>query len=163
MKNFDPIEFQKVFTRAEAFYKSLVKIYCPALGQDVHFTSDGFHHLQFDGTRSERNKSTQRSKMLCLEEAVGIIRKTTTIQEFRQSMQAAGKADRSGFRQTKKVEYYALIAVTNANKHRRINVVIRKVGEGNYHFWSVSPAWKEQKIDGQQTVRRIDGGWMMDA
>jgi len=57
MDAFDHHEFAKIKTKAETFYKSIIKTRCPALGMDVHFSSDGFHHLQYDGTRTERTKA----------------------------------------------------------------------------------------------------------
>ena len=163
MEVFDQQEFAKIKARAETFYKSVVKVRCPALGTDVHFSSDGFHHLQYDGTRTPRTKLARRSKLLCIQEAVDIIKKTTTMQEYRSAIQPVGKADSSGFRQTKHVAYWAFHAITDLTKPRRVNVVVRRIGDGNYHFWSVAPSWKEVKINGSQTVRKIGGGWMMDA
>ncbi len=163
MSNSDLFEFKKIFAKAEKFYKSVIKVHCPALNQMVHFSSDGFHHLQFDGTRTERTKVVQKNKLLCLEDAVLIIKKTTTIQEHRESVQTVGKPDVSGHRQEKSVRYYAFAAIINLDKKRRINVVVRRVGDGNFHFWSVSPAWKELKTNSQKTVKRIGGGWLLDS
>jgi len=163
MSEFDHAEFSKIKIRAETFYHSIIKVRCPALIADVHFSSDGFHHLQYDGTRAERTKLVQKNKMLCLQEAVDIIRKTTTIQEYRTSLQPIGKANKNGLRPTKLVAYYAFHAITDFTKLRRINIVIRRIGEGNYHFWSVMPSWREDKINELQTVRKIGGGWMLDS
>lgn len=155
-------EFAHVKAKAEAFYTSVMKVRCPAILDDIHFSTDGFHHLRFNGSRAERDKKVQKTKMLCLEEAVDILKRTTTIQEYRKLTQPVGKTDSKGFRKTKCVHYYAFHAITNFDKSRRINVVIRKVGEGNYHFWSVMPSWKEEKINNSQTTRFIGGGWMID-
>ncbi|MFA4954341.1 MAG: hypothetical protein WC641_03450 [Patescibacteria group bacterium] len=163
MDVFNHYEFAKIKAKAESLYKSVVKVHCPALGMDVHFSSDGFHHLQYDGTRAERTKLVQRNKILCLQEAVDIIKKTTTIQEYRSAIQPFGKADKNGFRQTKHVKYYAFHAITDLTKPRRVNVVVRRIGDGNHHFWSVMPSWKEDKINDSQTVRKIGGGWMLDS
>lgn len=163
MEPFNREAFLNIKLRAESFYKSINSIKCPALNTVVHFTSDGFHHLQFDGTRTERSKIVQKNKMLHLEDAVEIIKKTTTIQEYRTALQPVGKADKQGFRQTKPVAYFAFQAITDLEKCRRINVVVRRVGEGNYHFWSVMPSWKEEQITSSQSIRRIGGNWMTDS
>jgi hypothetical protein len=162
MKTTDANEFSKIKAKAAKFYDSVVRVYCPALKADVNFSSDGFHHLRYDGTRAERSKTIQKNKLLCIEEAVKIITKTTTIQEYRVSTQPMGKPDKSGFRKTKKIEYYAFYAITDLNKLRRINVIVRRIGEGNYHFWSVMPSWKESPINETQTLRSIGGNWMVD-
>ncbi|MFH1973725.1 MAG: hypothetical protein ABIK13_03955 [Patescibacteria group bacterium] len=163
MDVFNPHEFARVKAKAEALYKTIVKAFCPALKSDVHFSSDGFHHLRFNGARAERTKAVQQAKMLCLQEALDVIRKTTTIQEYRVSLHPVGHGDKNGFRQTKRIEYFAFHAITDLVKSRRINVVVRRIGEGNFHFWSVMPSWKEERINDSQIVRKIGGGWMLDA
>ena len=162
MDGFDHQEFFKIRDKADAFYKNLGKIRCRALEADVHFTSDGFHHLRFDGTRAERAKNVQRTKLLCLEEAADVVRRSSTIQEYRCALQPIGKPDLQGLRVTKKVEYFGLTAITDIVKLRRVNVVIRRVGDGNYHFWSVMPQWKETKVNGGPAVRSIGGRWLFD-
>lgn len=39
----------------------------------------------------------------------------------------------------KKIRYWAFEAVVD---RRRIKVIVRQVGRGNKHFWSVIPAWR---------------------
>lgn len=155
-------EFRKIRDSAEIFYKSIGSIKLPALNVDVFFTSDGFHHLQFDGTRAERTKHVQKNKMLCLSEAVMVIKKSATIQEYRVHLQPVGKRDKRGFRPAKRVEYYALHAITDFNKLRRIIVVLRRVGGGNLHFWSVMPSWKEEEITDTQKTRKVGGDYLLD-
>lgn len=162
MTKADLQNFAKAKKEAEALYFSVEKLRCPALQEDIYFSSDGFHHLQFDGTRSERTKTVQKNKMLCLKEAIDILRKTTTIQEYRTSIQPVGKSDSKGYRQTKEVYYYAFHAITDFRRIRRINIVVKKIGNGHYHFWSVMPSWKEEKVNDTQVVRRIGGGWIVD-
>lgn len=162
MENFSLEEFVKIKEQSEKIYKEVGVLSCPALSADVHFTSEGFHHLQFDGSRSERPKQNQKTKMLCLRDAIKILKKTTTMQEYRSVMQPTGKPDRGGFRATKQVEYFAFEAVTDTEKARRIKVIVRRVGDGYYHFWSVMPTWFEDKKTGQPTIRTIGGSWMID-
>lgn len=156
-------EFTKIKSKADIFYKSVGCVRCPALDANVHFTSDGFHHLQFDGTRAERTKIVQKNKMLCLHEAVEVIKKSNTVQEYRTAVQPIGKPDKSGFRSTKNVVYYAFHAITDFSKLRRVNVVVRRVGDGNFHFWSVMPSWKEEEITDTQKMRKVGGDWLLDA
>lgn len=156
-------EFAKIKSKAEIFYKSIGCVRCPALKADVYFTSDGFHHLQFDGTRAERTKIVQRNKMLCLREAVDVIKKSATVQEYRTAIQPIGKRDKHGFRATKSVVYYAFHAITDFTKLRRVNVVVRRVGDGNFHFWSVMPFWKEEENTDTQKMRKVGGDWLLDA
>lgn len=129
-------------TEAESFYRSIVKIKCPALKADVHFTSDGFHHLRYDNTRAERSKNEQKNKLMYLTEAATIISTTTTLQEYRAALQAVGKPANDGFRKMARAEYYAFSAIINIQHGIRIRVVIRKLGDGPFHFWSLMPSWR---------------------
>jgi hypothetical protein len=129
-------------TEAETFYRSTVKIKCPALKADVHFTSDGFHHLRYDNTRAERSKSEQINKLMYLPEAVNIVNTTTTVQEYRAALQAVGKPANDGFRKMVRAEYYAFSAIINIQRGIRIRVVIRRLGDGLFHFWSLMPSWR---------------------
>lgn len=79
-------------------------VFSPALKAEVYFNSDGFHHLRYDGHRSERSKKVQQNKFRFLPQAVEIIKKSTTIQEYRTGLCPVGKANSSGFRKTAKVE-----------------------------------------------------------
>jgi hypothetical protein len=124
-------------------YKKIGRIYCPALKSDVTFNSDGFHHLRYDNNRSERSKNAQRNKFIYLSDAVEILKKATTIQEYRRSFCAVGDKDKNGLRATKIIEWFGFFAIISFTKRIRINAVVRRIGENNgqYHFWSVMPYW----------------------
>lgn len=135
-------KFDELKKQAELKYQKVGTAYCPALKVEVVFNSDGFHHLRYDNHRSERDKKVQRNKFMFLDEAIEIIKTSTTIQEYRSGICPVGKADRSGFRKTKIVEWFGFFAITNFDRQIRVKTVIRRVGEGQYHFWSVMPFWK---------------------
>lgn len=124
---------------------------------EVHFNSDGFHHLRYDGHRSERNKKVQKNKFRFFPQAVEIIEKSTTVQEYRQGLCPVGKSNSSGFRKTAVVEWFGFFAITDFNNSIRIMVVVRKVGEnGQYHFWSVMPYWSlsnKNHVIGSNTIK----------
>lgn len=61
-------------------YKSWKKIYCPALKNNVHFTSKGWQHIQQEKWRTKSEKET-RLKLLPV--AKNILGETTTIQNKR--------------------------------------------------------------------------------
>lgn len=144
MKNqIDLVKFKKLKEEVRRAYEKIGFIYCPALKANIVFNSDGFHHLRYDCNRSERNKKIQQNKIIYFNDAVEILKKATTIQEYRRSVCPVGKIDRSGFRKTKTVEWFGLFAIVNFDKCIRLNVVIRRLGENDekYHFWSVMPYW----------------------
>jgi hypothetical protein len=136
--NFDLEKFKNLLERARTFYQELSEIFCPALSAKISFNSDGFHHLRFDGTRAERSKQEQSNKLRCLKTAVEILKITTTIQEYRKTVQPFGKTGRDGFKKTSEVEYWGFIAII---RDIRMKVIVRKIGNGSPHFWSVMPFW----------------------
>lgn len=128
---------------AEEIYKKIGYIYSPALKANIIFGSDGFHHPRYDNNRSERSKQAQQNKFLYFNKAVEILKRSTTIQEYRRSIRAIGSRDRSGFRKTKIIEWFGFFAIVNFSKCIRINAIVRRIGEdsGQFHFWSVMPYW----------------------
>ncbi len=143
INEFDFEEFKRLKEETKAEYEKIGKVYCPALKTDIVFNSDGFHHLRYDNSRSERSKKAQQTKFRFLKNAVEILKKSTTIKEYRRSICAVGDPDKRGFRKTKVIEWFGFFAIISFSKRIRINVVIRRIGEeeGKYHFWSVMPYW----------------------
>ena len=134
------------------FYKELKPVRCPALeNQQVHFTSDGFHHLIYDSNRSKRKKKEQYLKLCFLKYAPGVIELSSTVQELRDITEVTGKPDKNGLRRTVKVRYWGFVCVTGPKC--RVRVILRRVGEnGQIHFWSVMPDWKTSRV-GNQIIR----------
>ena len=143
MGNFNPQEFAKIKAEAEKFYDSIKTVYCPALQSEVYFSSEGFSHFQYDGKRNKRAESVQWLRMKCLEEAVRIIKQTTTVQEYRVAYQPIGDTYAPGKRLTKQVIYYGFEAMTDFVQPHRLHIVVRQIENGNFHFWSVRPAMKK--------------------
>ena len=149
MKVGDP--FKQLLQEARDYYSSVGKIYCSALKGDVVFNSDGFHHLRYNSSRSERSKPEQRNKLAYLKEAVEVLKRSSTIQDYRECYRPLGTADKSGYRKMTKVEFFGFWAVLgDVKKKLRIRVVVRRVGGTQYHFWSDWPYWKGREINGQR-------------
>lgn len=159
MKNnkLDLNKFKELKYKTKIEYNSIGSIYCPALRAKIYFNSDGFHHLCYDNNRSERSKNIQYSKFIYFKKAVEILKKSTTIQEYRRSIQPTGKPDKSGLRNTKMVEWFSFFVIISFSNCIRIKIVVRRIGEnfGNYHFWSVMPYWtlsNNTKIIGSRDI-----------
>ena len=123
--------------RARAIYVAQKSIHNPYLKSDVIFNSDGFHHLQFSARR-ERDKKEQLLKFSLFPLAIGVIRNSGTLQEYRKGLIVAGKQAKDGFTKMKHVEYWGFVAIVGENQIK-IRVILRKVGDGNVTFWSVMP------------------------
>ncbi len=123
--------------KAKSLFDAQKSIYNPYFKCEIILNSDGFHHLQFSDRR-ERNKKEQLLKFNLLPLALKVVRNSGTIQEHRKGVITIGQAGKDGFRQTKNVEYWAFVAIMG-DFEIKIRVIIRRVGDGNFIFWSVMP------------------------
>lgn len=127
--------------KALEIYTKQRAIRSPYFNSDVVLNSDGFHHLQFSA-RSERPKEEQLLKFALLPLGLNIIKKATTLQEYRKLLLPVGKkSKRDGLRPTKMVEWWGFVAIF-VEQDIKVRVVLRRIGDGNIIFWSVMPHTK---------------------
>jgi len=125
--------------KAETLYKDVKSILCPYFKKNVTFNSDGFHHLRYNGSGSEREKTSQLNKFALLPKAIEIIGKSGTLQQYRKQWGAVGRKKNSdGSRLMKEMEYFAFEGILgNGQNMVRVKAIVRCVGAGEPHFWSV--------------------------
>ncbi len=70
--------------------------------------------------------------------ALDIIKKLGTLQEYRKEPVRVGCPSKDGFFATKIAEYFGFIAIVGEKKIK-IRVIVRRIGDGNFTFWSVMP------------------------
>lgn len=143
MKKIDLAKFKRLKNKTKDYYKSIDRVYCEALRADIVFNSDGLVHLKYYANRKERDKRVQKNKFMCLSDGVEILKKTTTIQEYRRSICPVGKKNKSGFRKTSVVEWFGFFSIISFSRSVRVKVVVKRIGggDGQYNFWSVMPFW----------------------
>lgn len=136
----DVSNYDKIRSDAQNYYNGIGKRHSPAFKDNVFFPAEGFNHIIYKGSRSEREKTSQILRFKLLPLAVKLIEISTTYQEFEETIKEFEvKEYKRKIHKTKQVKYWGLIAIING---RKIKVIIRKIGEnGNLHFWSVVPAW----------------------
>lgn len=125
--------------KAETLYKDVKFVLCPYFKKNVTFNSDGFHHLRYNGSGSEREKVSQMNKFALLPKAIEIIIKSGTLQQYRKQWGAVGRKKNSdGSRPMKEMEYFAFEEILGTGTNMlRVKAIIRCVGNGEPHFWSV--------------------------
>jgi hypothetical protein len=136
----DISNYEKIKEDSKRFYDQIGKVICPAFGQEVIFTSEGFNHLVYKNDRRERDKNVQIMKFKLLPLAQKLVNLTTTYQEYEESLQEFRiKKFKKVVQETKVIKYWGIIAIL---ENRKFKVVIRKIGDnGQFSFWSVIPAW----------------------
>ncbi|MBX9803403.1 MAG: hypothetical protein K2Y04_11640 [Caulobacteraceae bacterium] len=128
---------------AQEIYARTKPVHSPAIGELVTFTAEGFNHVLFKGRRSERERSSQIMRFKLLPWAIRLIKHANTFQEFEETNREYEVKVRKRRRlKTKLVRYWGIIAIF---QERKIKVILRKIGNGQLHFWSIVPAWTTNK------------------
>ncbi|MCX6736213.1 MAG: hypothetical protein NTZ13_03970 [Candidatus Parcubacteria bacterium] len=140
----DVSNYEKLKEDAQRYYFTIGGVNSPALGQNVHFSSEGFNHIIFKRARSEREQSSQMLRFKLLPLAVKLLNLSTTYQEFEETIKEFEvKTYKKRVKKSKPVSYWGIIAIVDG---RKIKVIVRKIGDnGVFHFWSIVPAWVTNK------------------
>jgi len=135
--------------KAEATYAAVGHIVSPALGgMKVHFTSDGFHHLLNTKNRYPRPQEEWVTKLKFLPHAIELLTIATTYQEYdvRRENVRVKKKKKKVMCMTE-IHYWGIIGIVQKKK---VRVVVRKVGNGQYQFCSVMPCWNISRHNGHK-------------
>lgn len=136
-------DYERQKATAQDIYAGAKPVLSPALGERVSFTAEGFNHIVFKGSRSERERSSQFMRFKLLPRAIRLIGHANTFQEFEEkSREYEVKVREKRRLKTKLVSYWGIIAIF---EKRKIKVILRKIGNGKLHFWSIVPAWTTNK------------------
>jgi len=114
-------------------YFKIKMVTCPAFKKElINFNAKGFNHLFYKGDRSDRDFKDIKTRTRLLSRAVKVLKFATFFQE--ESSYWGNYRSKE-----KEFKFWAFEAVV---EERRIKVIVRQVGKGNKHFWSVIPAWR---------------------
>ncbi len=155
-----PKDYQVARKEAEELYATFGKVHCPALGNEpVHFTSEGFNHLVYKTAQKPRDEKVQIMKFELLGRTKFIIEASTTFQEYEESFEYMAR-DKHGqmVKENFLVRCWGFVAVI---KNFRVKVVVRQVGNGNKHFYSVIPAWVTRQYCGITLIKASAKGGLL--
>ena len=130
------VAYNRIRESARRIYTAASMIHSPYFGGDVVLGPEGFQHLQHSeqGTRS-RKEQIQRFILLPL--GLKVLRTATTVQEYRRALMPLGpSAKRAGSPHTIAAQWWGFVAAFVA-RGVIVRVVVRKVGSGKIHFWSL--------------------------
>ena len=86
-----------------------------------------------------REVSVNGLRRCCVLSCSPAIELSTTHQEYEKVFRKSEiKSHKKKVRKTKIVRYWGVIAIIDG---RKIKVILRKIGDGQLHFWSIVPAW----------------------
>ena len=80
---------------------------------------------------------------------------TTTIQEIDGKLQdVTVKRNKRRITESKLVKYWAFIAILEKKK---VKIIIRQIGEGKIHFWSLIPFWTTTEYENHKFMNYTKG------
>ena len=138
-------KFKLVRKEAEEFYKSIGKIRCPYLNEEVYFGRDGFEHLLFKSWNKTRSRSEQYTRLRLIKVVPEILKKSHTLQEYdERNLMVRQKINSRWIKRMKRVKYYVFIAII---KKSRVKIVVKEIEGGQPFFYSIYPSWRVVKKD----------------
>jgi hypothetical protein len=148
-------QFEKLKSDTEAYYSSVGHVKCAALNDAmVHFTSEGFNHLRYSKKKA-RSKVDQAAKFKLVKRAVMLLQKTTTIQEYSERQEEIHKKRHKKLsKEWSVVGYWGFIAIINGV---RLKVVVKRIDNSKYLFWSVIPVWQSKDFQGHKITDNSKG------
>ena len=129
--------------KAKEKYAKIGEISCSAFpNETIIYNAKGLNHIFYKRARSGRSKINAATKVRLLDRAVELLERSTVFQE---------EDSYSGIyrKKRRKHKFWAFEGVI---RNRRIKVIIRQIGRGKKHFWSVIPAWRKSKF-GVRNIR----------
>ncbi len=115
---------------AREIYTERPLIYSPFFKECIFLGSEGFKHLRVSATGERSwNEQVQRFRVLPL--GLQILKTTTTLRGYRRR-----RVPVPGSKKTKLLQWWTF-AEFFRKKGVGVRVVVRKVGNGRLHFWSV--------------------------
>ncbi len=115
---------------------------CPALGQVVKIDKQGFKHVIFMKGRHVRDRKSQNTRFKLIPLAIESIKSTTKIDNYR--IESVDNID------------YQYWSFDENIQNKRFRVVLRKVGNGSIHFWSVIPKFESKRKTRSFTKKNIN-------
>ena len=148
--------YPKLKEEALVYYNNIGSVFSTAFQQNVTFTSEGFNHIIFTNSRSERERLSQIARFKLLPLAKKLVELSTTYQETEDLIQEfIIKKHKKKIKTNRLVKYWGIIAIINNYK---IKVILRKIGDsGNLHFWSIIPAWTTNKYRDTKFLTTMKG------
>jgi len=124
---------KKYKNQLKIIFDETKEVNCPAFSKEkIIFNAKGINHLIYKGSRSRREISRIETNIRLLPGAIKVLKVMPLAQE-----------EMFYVRENIKYQFWTFEAVID---NRRIKVIIRQVGNGKKHFWSVIPTWRKDRF-----------------
>ena len=138
------INFKELLREKRAWYKTVGKVYCPILKQDVVFNSKGFYHLRYDTHEKQRLVKEQIYKFNLLPLVIPVIKNATKIFEYKKQQYSKPLG--------KYYEIWELREIMGEKSPTEVSVILRRIGDGNITFLSVYDRKIKRKLKKNQEL-----------
>lgn len=110
-------------------YKKFGTVYCKAINENISFNNRGWTHISFDGKGHRRKNKNIIMRLNLVLYAHEVIRRANKVikDEMKERLVKGVK------RKIRNVE----IACDIKGTKKHITVILRKIGDGNFHYYSV--------------------------
>lgn len=127
-------------------YDSTKNTYCPFLKEVVYFNNKGFFHATHDGRDHIRSEADARMRLNLLLYVTYIIENAKSFSRPPQLVPKNAADNKTG----KELVHYELICRVGKNRQRKkdVIVVLRRIGNGRLHYYSVRYAKKQNRPRG---------------
>ena len=132
----DDVYYRASKEAARQLYRAEPLIHSPFFSGDILLGPEGFRHLQVSA-QGERAKEEQIQRFALLPLALQILNTATTLQRYRErpgTLYAQGET--RALKERKMIQWWCFTALF-LGRALRVKVVVRKVGDGKLHFWSL--------------------------
>ena len=151
----DDLYYRATREAARQLYDAQPVIYSPFFKGDILLGSEGFRHLRVSA-QGERTKEEQVKRFELLPTALQSLTTATTLQRYRKRPSKLHLQRKTGALKERKIVQWWCFMALFPNRAVRVQVVVRKVGDGKLHFWSVAG---KKTGDGREPKYSAEAGW----
>jgi hypothetical protein len=126
--------YQSKKDAAHLIYTERPLIYSPFFKEAVLLGSEGFRHLSVS-THGDRSREEQVERFMALHLGIHILETVTVPQNYRRRLTAVPTSSPRS-KERKLIQWWSFRKYFT-KQGIRVGVVVRKVGKGQLHFWSV--------------------------
>ena len=135
----EDVPLQKLIEDTRKRYETTKNIYCPFLKEVVYFNNKGFRHATHDGRNHVRLEADTRMRLHLLTCVNTVISRSNRFGEPPKIIPKTAPENKAG----KEVIFYELCH--RFNQHKEVSVILRRVGNGRLHYFSVRYTKKQKR------------------
>ncbi len=145
--------YRKLRNETRKLYSETRPLYSHALNKIIIFNAHGFKHILYKGSMFARDRESQELRMSLFPIAIRLIKRANLFQEYEERLiRFKIKTRKRHSYSSKSVHYWGIIAIFEGQK---IKVVLRRVGNGEIHFWSIIPNCVTSKYRDEKLMHKM--------